>query len=603
MSKLKKFEKFGKYTLVKKIAMGGMAEIFIATNGASEGISKFVVLKRILPQFSANKNFIEMFKNEGKITANLKHANMVSIHEFGMDQDLFYITMDYISGCSLKDLMNRVKKKKVKLSIPSIVNIIRSIASALHYAHTYIDPSTGLPLNIIHRDVSPHNILLGFNGDIKLIDFGIAKGADSSLTSAGVMKGKFSYMSPEQVELQSEKLDHRTDIYSLGVVLWELLAGRKLFQGATVNEIIESIKKSDIPDIRTLRSNIPVGLVKILNLTLAKNREKRYQSAEKLERHLGAFLNHEYTSFSNFDFQLFMKNLYENQILKERKFFVESSKILSEPQALEENQVPEENQVTEQESDPSVVKQAPKIAFADRDVSNNKTSEFKAEIRSKTQSKSMRAPVRYTDQPRLGDTMVQKAPLLTVDEDDKVELQEQKQSEQLGNETSYISLYEEANSRKRSYERSKTAASAFILMALIGGGYFLLAFFDITPGLQSILAPSVLQEEYSAPPGENDHPLYKKSIDNNLIGQQGRSRQLDRKVASQTFSVFIETIPSGSDIYLNDEKVSKNTPAEIEIPVSGDHTLTLKKRGYESVEIKNLRPNQEIKIKLNRNSL
>lgn len=244
------FEEFGNYILLKKVATGGMAEIFLATTQKTEGISKFAILKRILPQFSSNENFKEMFKNEGKLTSNLRHSNMVSIYEFGVEKNLYYISMEYISGCSLKNLILKTKKKKTKLNIPSIVNIVRGIASALHYAHNYIDQSTGLPLNIIHRDVSPHNIMLGFNGDIKLIDFGIAKNSDVNLTSAGVMKGKFSYMSPEQV--RAEPLDHRTDIYSLGIILWELLAGQKLFQGSSVNSVIEKIKESRVPDRKSV---------------------------------------------------------------------------------------------------------------------------------------------------------------------------------------------------------------------------------------------------------------------------------------------------------------------------------------------------------------
>ena len=322
------FEKFGKYILLKKLAIGGMAEIFLAKTEKIAGVSQFVVVKRVLPQFSSNKNFLEMFKNEGRVTSHLKHSNLVYIHEFGIYKGSYFIVMEYVSGCSLKDLMIEVKKKHPRFPTACAIYIIRSIASALYYIHNSVNPETGTPLNIIHRDISPHNIMIGFNGDVKLIDFGIAKVEDTNLTSSGVVKGKFSYMSPEQI--RGKALDHRSDIFSLGTVLWELLSGKKLFKGTNINAVVEKVRECQVPNLTAIRSNVSETLNQIVQMALSKDLKVRYQSAEDMERQLSHFLNDKYRSFSSLDFQAFVKNLYEEKILRERKNIIELSKKLKD---------------------------------------------------------------------------------------------------------------------------------------------------------------------------------------------------------------------------------------------------------------------------------
>ena len=322
------FEKFGKYILVKKIAMGGMAEIFLARTEKKEGVSQFVVIKRILPQFSSNKKFRTMFKHEGKITSHLRHTNMVYHHEFGVEKGIYYIVMEHVSGCSLKELVNKSKKSNNKFPTPIAVNIVRSMASALHYIHNSIDPETGQLLSLIHRDVTPHNIMVGFNGDIKLIDFGIAKVSGIDLTNSGVVKGKFSYMSPEQIS--GAKIDHKSDIFSLGVVLWELLAGKKLFSGTNIQSVFGKIRDCRLPNISHIRAGISPGLVVILKKMLERNSNARYQQADAVEKDLHLFLNKKYPNFSQVDFQNFMKKLCETEIIKERKLLVNISKEISQ---------------------------------------------------------------------------------------------------------------------------------------------------------------------------------------------------------------------------------------------------------------------------------
>ena len=315
------FEKFGKYILVKKIAVGGMAEIFLAKTEKKEGVSRFVVIKRILPQFSSNKKFRTMFKQEGKITSHLRHTNMVYHHEFGVEKGIYYIVMEHISGCSLKELVNKSKHYGHKFPTPIAVNVVRSIASALNCLHNSIDLETGQLLSLIHRDVTPHNIMIGFNGDIKLIDFGIAKVSGIDLTNSGVVKGKFSYMSPEQIS--GAEIDNKSDIFSLGTVFWELLAGQKLFSGTNIQSVFGKIRDCRLPKIAHIRSGISPDLIVILQKMLEKESGSRYQQADAIEKELHLFLNKKYPNFSQVDFQNFIKKIYENEIIKRKKIFNE----------------------------------------------------------------------------------------------------------------------------------------------------------------------------------------------------------------------------------------------------------------------------------------
>ncbi len=198
------FESFGKYVLLEKLATGGMAEVFLARGTGAGGIGKFFAIKRILPQYADSPEFIEMFKEEAKIAINLNHSNIVSIHEFGVEKGQFFLVMDYVEGRNLRQILNKMKKTNLQFSVEQVVFIIKEVAAGLDHAHRCIDGSTGRPLNITHRDMSPQNVMVSFEGETKIVDFGIAK-AESQIetTRAGTLKGKFGYMSPEQAEGQT----------------------------------------------------------------------------------------------------------------------------------------------------------------------------------------------------------------------------------------------------------------------------------------------------------------------------------------------------------------------------------------------------------------
>ncbi len=308
-----KLETFGKYVLLEKLAMGGMAEVYLARSIGAGGVGKFVAIKRILPQFSEQVEFVDMFKDEASIAINLQHSNIATITEFGIEKNQFFIVMDFVNGRNLKQILNKVKTSNSGLGIEHIVYVAKEIAAGLDHAHRCLNPATAKPLNIIHRDMSPHNVMLSFDGEIKVVDFGIAK-AETQIesTRAGTLKGKFGYMSPEQADAQ--EVDQRTDVFSLGIILWELLANDRLFIGKNEIEILRKIKECNIQPLRKLNANIPPELEKIVSKALAKDRNLRYRNAEDLHRDLHRFLNLKYPDFSKQDFAKFLKTLFAKEI-------------------------------------------------------------------------------------------------------------------------------------------------------------------------------------------------------------------------------------------------------------------------------------------------
>jgi serine/threonine-protein kinase len=320
------YETFGKYILLEKLATGGMAEVHLARNVGIEGVGKFVAIKRILPQFSEQTEFIDMFKDEAKIAINLSHNNIVSMHEVGIERHQFFIVMDFVEGRDLRRILTKMKKAGVAFSIEQALYIIREAAAGLDHAHRCIDAKTGKPLNIIHRDMSPQNVMVSFEGEVKVVDFGIAK-AETQIesTRAGTIKGKFSYMSPEQAE--GLPLDLRTDIFSLGILLWELLANDRLFVANNEVNTLRKIRDCQIPSLRKINPNIPPELERIVSKALAKDRNLRYQTSEALHRELSRFLNRQYPDFSPQDFAVFIKTLFASEILENRKKMIEYAKV------------------------------------------------------------------------------------------------------------------------------------------------------------------------------------------------------------------------------------------------------------------------------------
>jgi serine/threonine protein kinase len=279
--------KFGKYLLLERIAVGGMAEVFVAKTFGVEGFERLLAIKKILPTMGDDPEFISMFVDEARIAAQLSHPGIVQVLELGKHDEALFIAMEYVSGRDLRQLMERFRRRQLPLPVPQVAYIIKELCEALDYAHHKRD-AQGKPLGIVHRDVSPQNVLASFEGQVKLIDFGIAK-AESRLqkTQAGILKGKFSYMSPEQVK--GQPLDGRSDVFACGILLWELLCGEKLFTGDSDYAVLDKVRMGLVPDPRSRNPRCPAELEKVIHKALATDPARRYQSASELHDELVRF--------------------------------------------------------------------------------------------------------------------------------------------------------------------------------------------------------------------------------------------------------------------------------------------------------------------------
>ena len=278
----------GKYRLVKLIASGGMAEVYLAKQAGAAGFEKMVCLKRILPHLARDKQFVEMFLNEARLAARLDHPNIVSIFDLGEANGNYFIAMEFIDGPSLRAIHKLAAERGEHLPIPEICKIVSMAAGGLQYAHD-LTGSDGKPLGLVHRDISPDNVLVHRNGSAKVVDFGIAKAANSSSqTRTGTLKGKVAYMPPEQ--LRGEQLDRRTDVFALGVVLYELLAGKRPWEGTSEVALIGKIMTEEPQPLGELRPDAPHELIAIVEKTLAKDRSQRYQSCHELQADLEALV-------------------------------------------------------------------------------------------------------------------------------------------------------------------------------------------------------------------------------------------------------------------------------------------------------------------------
>ncbi len=280
---------FGRYTLVRKLAVGGMAEVFLARADGPMGFQKRCVVKRILPHFSDDPAFVQMFLAEARLAAELNHPNLVQIFDFGEVDGQYFIAMEYIDGPNLRMLNREVRARKGPLRVNLAARIISQAAEGLHFAHELRDEA-GQLLNLVHRDISPDNILVSRSGAVKVVDFGIAKAANQPhLTKSGTVKGKLAYMPPEQ--LAREAVDRRSDIFALGVVLFELVTGEMPFDATSEVSIIQAILGQEpLRRLRSLRLDAPPMLDDIIARCLEKSVSDRYPSCIELMQDLERFL-------------------------------------------------------------------------------------------------------------------------------------------------------------------------------------------------------------------------------------------------------------------------------------------------------------------------
>ncbi|MGF1469066.1 MAG: protein kinase [Sandaracinaceae bacterium] len=330
--------RFGKYTLLRRFAVGGMAELYLALQRSVAGFEKLIVVKRVLPHLAQDRSFIEMLLSEARIAATLNHPNVAHIYDVGEVEGEFYIAMEHIHGEDLRAIIRQMKRHQVRaFPLEHALAIGVGCCAGLAYAHEKRDLD-GEPMGIVHRDVSPHNVLVTFDGDVKLVDFGIAKaqGHHAPGEEQGQLKGKVPYMSPEQAT--GLELDHRSDVFSLGIILFELCTGRRLFRAATEVETLRRIAEGDYPRPRQLNRNLHLRLEGILLRALAADRDHRYQSARQMLADLEDFIRDEQLKVSSLRLGAWMRQLFAETLDAQKRMLQEGrqmAEVLAEQAATE----------------------------------------------------------------------------------------------------------------------------------------------------------------------------------------------------------------------------------------------------------------------------
>jgi len=312
-------QRFGQdLILLDRLAAGGMAEVFRAKQIGYGGFEKTVAVKRILPTYAMNEEFKAMFREEANLSAALQHSNIVHVYSNGEFDDYLYLVMEFMDGKNIRQLLARADKKKVRLPIEVACYLVSEAAKGLDYAHNFVDEKTGEQMGVVHRDISPQNIMVGYDGSVKVVDFGIAKAAArSSQTRAGVLKGKFGYMSPEQA--MGMKLDRRTDVFALGIILFELLTQRRLFSSDDDLRTLQLVKDCRVPRPSKYNPGVPPALDTIVMKMLKKEPVERYATAGEVFQDLMQFLNSRQPLFLVTDLSAFMKDMFSEDIQDDKK--------------------------------------------------------------------------------------------------------------------------------------------------------------------------------------------------------------------------------------------------------------------------------------------
>ena len=519
----------GEYVLLKTLATGGMAEIFLAKK-RGESFGKFYAIKVILDGQDRKKNIQKMFEKEAKIAMNLSHSNLVSIFEYTSHNDCKFLVMEYVMGESLSSVLKDCRALKKSLSLEWVAYVIKEAALGLDHAHKCLDRSTGKPFDIIHRDISPHNIMLTYDGTVKIIDFGIAKTSDNQEeTKAGTIKGKYGYLSPEQA--QGLHVDLRTDIFSLGIVLWELLAGRRLFLGKTEVATIKNILDGKIPKLTEMNINVPRELERITLTCLAKERELRYPNLMLLGQDLTAFLNQENSSYSSYDVSNFMRSLYATKIVEIRQDMAK----FSQTQVNADNVVP--------------FSQAVKSEGGEFQIKGSKTAAQKKAPPSEGEDRTaLTMALSESNQEDMPDNFKLNVDL---DEDSKDPVSHHRQG--LTYSGTHSSLSSSSKRRRKSKSRSKKLLTVLSAMALMVLGLLFMVEFKDSPDVKK--SPSKSRRGVAAAKKASQQP---------------------------PLLLIVKSNPSGASIVLRGKTLGY-TPASIQLPKTNRNlSLQLELPGYKT---------------------
>lgn len=307
--------RFGKYLLMEKLAVGGMAQLYRAKITGIQGFEKLIAIKTILPHLTNEKELLNAFIDEAKLAALLHHQNIVQIYDFGSMEGSYFIAMEYLLGKDLRHILHQAQNKGKPIRDELALYIISRVCSGLDYAH-HLKDYQGKPLNIIHRDISPQNIFITYEGEVKIVDFGIAKAASqSTITQFGMIKGKISYMSPEQAS--GQPIDHRSDIFSTGILLYEMVTHKRMFTGADTMQILAKVSKAEFEPPEVARSGLSPKIYEIINKSLAKDRDQRYQSCGDMLADIEECLISLALSPSARTLSQYMKELFHDEIVAE----------------------------------------------------------------------------------------------------------------------------------------------------------------------------------------------------------------------------------------------------------------------------------------------
>jgi serine/threonine-protein kinase len=310
---------FGKYTLLRRLAAGGMAEIFLALHRSVAGFEKLIVIKRILPSMNQDQAFIDMLLHEARVAATMSHPNIVQTFDVGQVEGTYFIAMEHIHGEDIRSIVRAMRRHGLtEFPLEHAISIGLGVCAGLAYAHEKRDLEGNL-LHIVHRDISPQNIVVTFSGDVKIVDFGVAKSSNQTGedTKDGQLKGKVPYMSPEQAS--GAEVDYRSDIFAVGVVLYELCTGKRLFKGSSEFETLKLIVDKEYPRPSEVKPGFPPGLERILMKALAKNKLERYQSAREMQADLEAFVREERIAVSQISLTAWMQTLFEDKLAQQKE--------------------------------------------------------------------------------------------------------------------------------------------------------------------------------------------------------------------------------------------------------------------------------------------
>lgn len=563
------YEQFGKYLLLEKVAAGGMAEIYLAKSAAANGLNKFVAIKRILPQFSNNEDFVSMFKEEAKVCINLNHSNVVSIFDFGIESSQFFLVMDYVEGRNLRQIINELKKSNKSFSIDQALYLVKEAAAGLDHAHRCVDSTNGKPLNITHRDMSPQNVMVSFEGEIKVIDFGIAKAeTEAEDTKAGTLKGKFSYMSPEQAE--GQPIDPRTDVFALGIVLWELLANDRLFTGSNEAAILRKVRDCQVPPIRKINPTVPQELERIVMKALAKDKNVRYQTAANFHRDLNRFLNTQYPDFSPQDFSAFVKDAFKVAYQEAREKLVTYANV-----AMPDRHSPlipkVDTAITQANATPRVGVVATPPSSQDKSTPAEKPN---SADKSASGNEPAPGPFGFNNDKQLNKVNLDDLRAAASSAAQNKNFPGYYQKNQNNNQTRVTQVSQVSyNKRGKQSDSGDIVFKLAFLSVLVFGGWW---------GYKNVYAPSIEKKTISVNNPKNG------GKGNATAGQNTKNDGVEENASTAiaTTKVSVTSSPEKAMILVNGKDSGFQTPGIITVPTNEDVEITVRREGYLDYTIK-----------------